>query len=95
LDAGDPVGYLAMARALIWAGSPVEGADFIKKAMRLDPNYPPEYLHWLGLAQFSMERFEEAATTLEEATGAARIPETPLWLAATYGHLGRLHGFPG
>ena len=36
LDAGDPVGYLAMARALIWAGSPNEGADFIKKAMRLD-----------------------------------------------------------
>ena len=31
LDAGDPVGYLAMGRALIWAGSPVEGADFIKK----------------------------------------------------------------
>jgi TolB-like protein/Flp pilus assembly protein TadD len=90
LDAGDPVGYLAMARALIWAGSPVEGADFIKKAMRLDPNYPPEYLHWLGVAQFSMERFEEAATTLEEAIRRSTYTETPLWLAATYGHLGRV-----
>jgi TolB-like protein len=90
LDAGDPAGYLAMARALIWAGSPVEGADFIHKAMRLDPNYPPEYLHWLGVAQFGMERFEEAATTLEEAIRRSTYTETPLWLAATYGHLGRV-----
>jgi tetratricopeptide (TPR) repeat protein len=75
---------------LIWAGSPVEGADFINKAMRLDPNYPPEYLHWLGVAQFSMERFEEAATTLEEAIRRSTYTETPLWLAATYGHLGRV-----
>ena len=90
LDAGDPIGYLAMGRALIWAGSPDEGADFIKKAMRLDPNYPPEYLHWLGVAQFGMERFEEAATTLEEAVRRSTYTETPLWLAATYGHLGRV-----
>jgi TolB-like protein len=90
LDVGDPVGYLAMARALIWAGSPVEGAEFIKKAMRFDPNYPPEYLHWLGVAQFGMERFEEAATTLEEAIRRSSYTETPLWLAATYGHLGRV-----
>jgi TolB-like protein len=90
LDAGNPVGYLAMARALIWAGSPVEGAELIKKAMRLDPNYPPEYLHWLGVAQFGMERFEEAATTLEEATRHSTHIETPLWLAAAYGHLGRV-----
>ena len=90
LDAGDPVGYLAMAGALIWAGSPAEGADFIKKAMRFDPNYPPEYLHWLGVAQFGMERFEEAATTLEEVIRRSTYTETPLWLAATYGHLGRV-----
>jgi TolB-like protein len=90
LDVGDPVGYLAMARALIWAGSSGEGADFIKKAMRLDPNYPPEYLHWLGVAQFGMEQFEEAAATLEEAVRRSTYTETPLWLAATYGHLGRV-----
>jgi tetratricopeptide (TPR) repeat protein len=89
LDGGDPVGYLAMARALIWAGSSAEGAAFIKKAMRLDPNYPPEYLHWLGVAQFSMEQFEEAATTLEETIRRSTNTETPLWLAATYGHLER------
>ena len=58
--------------------------------MRLDPNYPPEYLHWLGVAQFGMEQFEEAATTLDEAVRRGTNTETPLWLAATYGHLGRV-----
>jgi tetratricopeptide (TPR) repeat protein len=89
LDANDSVGYRAMARVLIFAGSPAEGADFIKKAMRLDPRYPPSYLLYLGFAQFGMERFEEAAASLEQST--MRNPDDEwgfLLLAATYGQLG-------
>ncbi len=92
LDSNDSVGYRAMARVLIYAGSPAEGADFIKKAMRLDPHYPPSYLLYLGFAQFGMERFEEAAASLEQAT--KRNPDDEwgfLLLAATYGQLGREH----
>jgi len=90
LDANDSVGYRAMARVLIYAGSPAEAADFIKKAMRLDPRYPPSYLLYLGFAQFGMERFEEAAASLEQAT--KRNPDDEwgfLLLAAAYGQLGR------
>jgi Tfp pilus assembly protein PilF len=90
LDANDPVGYVAMAKALTRAGSPAEGAESIKKAMRLHPNYPPDYLYQLGTAQFGMERFEEAAASLEQAT--KRNPDHELaflWLVATYGHLGQ------
>ncbi len=79
-----------MSMALIYAGSPAEGADSIKKAMRLDPHYPPGYLITLGHAQFHMERFDEAAAPLEQAT--MRNPDLAiqyLFLAATYGHLGR------
>ncbi|NNL76452.1 MAG: adenylate/guanylate cyclase domain-containing protein [Desulfobacterales bacterium] len=90
LDANDPVGFFAMASALIWAGNPVDGADFIKKAMRLDPHYPPDYLYHLGKAQFFMGQFDEAAATLEEVK--RRFPDydwTFFYLAAIYGHLGR------
>jgi adenylate cyclase len=90
LDANDPVGYVAMAKALIYAGRPAEGADAIKKAMRLNPYYPPAYLRTLGFAQFGMEQFEEAAASYEEAI--KRDPNEDwqqLELAATYGHLGR------
>ena len=90
LDANDPIGYYAMSNALIWAGNPVAGAEFIKKAMRLDPHYPPEYLYSLGKAQFFMGRLDEAAATLEEVK--QRFPDYDwafFYLAATYGHLGR------
>ncbi len=90
LDSNDPIGYYAMANALIWAGNPIDGAEFIKKAMRLDPHYPPDYLYFLGKAQFFMGRYEDAVATLEEVN--RRYPEYTwafLYLAATYGHLGR------
>jgi tetratricopeptide (TPR) repeat protein len=90
LDANDPIGYYAMANALIWAGNPVGGAEFIKKAMRLDPYYPADYLYFLGKAQFFKGRFDEAAATLEEVK--RRFPDydwTFFYLAATYGHQGR------
>ena len=90
LDANDPAGYVAMAKALIYAGSPAEGADAIQKAMRLNPHYPPMYLRALGFAQFGMEQFEEAAASYEEAI--KRDPNED-WqyfeIAGTYGQLGR------
>ena len=89
LDSNDPIGYYAMASALIWAGNPVDGAEFIKKAMRLDPHFPPDYLYFLGKAQFFMGKYDDAIATLEEVK--RRYPNydwTFLYLAATYGHLG-------
>lgn len=89
IDSNDPIGYYAMASALIWAGNPVDGAEFIKKAMRLDPHFPPDYLYFLGKAQFFMGKYDDAIATLEEVK--RRYPNydwTFLYLAATYGHLG-------
>jgi TolB-like protein len=90
LDPNDANSYLAMAYALIYAGRPKEALDFVVKAMRLDPHYPAYYLVVLGLAQFSMEQFEEATNSFERAL--KRNPENSwplLLLAAAYGHLGR------
>jgi TolB-like protein len=90
LDPNDGDSYHSMAYALIFAGSPKEALDFVEKAMRLDPHYPAYYLVVLGLAQFSIEQFEEAATSFERAL--KRNPENYwvwFYLAASYGHLGR------
>jgi adenylate cyclase len=91
LDPNDPSSHLAMAYALIFAGSPSEAIDFLAFAMRLDPQYPPFYLFVHGMAYFGMDRFEEAATQFERAL--ARNPENyvpMIPLASTYGHLDRL-----
>jgi TolB-like protein len=90
LDADDAGSYFAMASALIHAGEPEKGTSFVYKAMELDPQYPSEYVFWLGMALFGEDRFDEAAVSLERASRLA--PDdigTFLALTATYGHLGR------
>ncbi|UCD82748.1 MAG: tetratricopeptide repeat protein [Desulfobacterales bacterium] len=90
LDANDPVGYIALGKALIYAGKPGEGADAITKAMRLNPHYPPTYLRALGFAQFGMEHFEEAAASYEEAIKRDPNEDTQYFeIAGIYGQLGR------
>jgi tetratricopeptide (TPR) repeat protein len=62
-----------------------------KKAMRLNPMYPTEYLWNLGHAYYLMGRIEEAVETLNRARD--RSPEyIPViaYLAASYAELGRM-----
>jgi adenylate cyclase len=87
----DSGGYFAMAKALVYAGRPQEGIENLYTAMELKPEYPPEYLSWLGMGRFFSESFGQAALSLERASKL--LPEdinTHLLLVATYGYLGRL-----
>jgi len=89
LDPNDPNGYVAMNTLMVNLGRPAEGLEYIKKAMRLDPQ--SDYLESLGNTQFHLERYDESASTLLRAT--KRNPEyewSYLLLAASYGHLGRI-----
>ncbi len=90
LDPSDSWGYAYLALALSIAGQSAEAIPHIRTAMRIDPHYPPAFPYYLGLAQFGIERFEEAAAALEAATklNPDDLPSL-LLLAATYGHLGR------
>jgi len=89
-EPNNPVGYEALAAALIQGGRPAEGAEAIQEAMRLDPRHPYEYLFWLGLAQFSLEHFEQSAETLITATqGNPADGRSLIVLAAALGQLGR------
>ena len=91
LGSGDPVAHEAMAIALIYAGKPAEAETEIGLAMRLDPLFSHRYLYWLGLAQFGMGRFEEAADNLSRAAAGNLDDDSSLIvLAAAYGHLGRV-----
>ena len=88
LDANDPDGYEAMSRVLVRAGRPAEGLEFLRKAMRLDPQ--GDYLFRLGEAQYHLERYDDAAATILRAI--KRTPDDQwgfLLLAAAYGQLGR------
>jgi TolB-like protein/DNA-binding SARP family transcriptional activator/Flp pilus assembly protein TadD len=90
LDPNDSWTYAYSAYALIWAGKPAEADAQIATAMRLDPNPPPLFLFYQGLAQFTQDRLAEAAATLRKAV--ERSPDDPwpmLYLASTYGRSGK------
>jgi TolB-like protein/thioredoxin-like negative regulator of GroEL len=90
LDPNDGNSYLAMAYVLIYAGRSKNALDFVQKAMRLDPHYPAYHLFVLGLAYFSIKKFEEAATSFERALKRNPKNYVPLiHLTAAYAHLGR------
>jgi tetratricopeptide (TPR) repeat protein len=75
---------------LTWAGRPEETIGLVKKAMRLNPIYPTEYLWNLGHAYFLMDRYEEAIETLKRARD--RNPDympAHAYLTASYIELGR------
>jgi TolB-like protein/Flp pilus assembly protein TadD len=87
-DPNNAKAHRMMAEALIFAGRSTEALDFIKKAISLEPDYS-WYLYTLGLAQFCLEQYEEALTSLEKFSKDHKT-HTPGWLfAATYAHLGR------
>jgi TolB-like protein len=55
LDSNSASAYAALANTLILTNRTGEGLDAIRKAIRLDPHHPPEYLTILGAAIFGLE----------------------------------------
>ena len=91
VDPNNPLAMKHSPQHSFTVGCPEDGAEAIREAMRLDPRYPYEYLFWLGLAQFNMEQFGQAAETLRLATqGNPEDDRSLILLAAVYGQLGRI-----
>jgi TolB-like protein len=89
-DPNDPDGYLAMAEVLSFTGKAGEALELVRRAMRLNPHYPPHYLYQLGLAQFGLGHLDEARVSLEQAiAGNPGDHWSERLLLATYGLLGQ------
>lgn len=86
----DADGYVALAGALSFTGKSREALESVERAMRLNPHYPAYYLYQLGLAQFGLNRLDDAAQSLENALA---LNAEDYWsqrlLLSTYGLLGR------
>jgi len=90
LSPNDADGIAGLGGILTWAGRPEETIGLVKKAMRLNPMYPTEYLWNLGHAYYLMGRHEDAIETLKRARD--RNPDyVPVhaYLTASYSELGR------
>jgi adenylate cyclase len=90
LDPSDSWSYALAAFALTIADRSAEAIPYINAAIRLDPRPPALFLYYLGMAQFTMEQYEDAAASLQSATRLNPDDEFSfLALAATYGYLGQ------
>ncbi|MFQ5896697.1 MAG: adenylate/guanylate cyclase domain-containing protein [Candidatus Methylomirabilia bacterium] len=69
-------------------GRAEEGVETIKKAMRLNPNYPQWYPQFLGGAMYAARRYEEAVAVLKRVKQHVRTSRA--YFAASYAQLGRI-----
>jgi adenylate cyclase len=91
LDPNNAEGYVNLGSILVYAGRPEEGIELTEKAMRLNPRYPPVYLHNLGIAYLTAGRCEEALVPLKKVlTLNPNFGPAHLHLALCYAELGRL-----
>jgi adenylate cyclase len=76
LDPNDAENYAELSGALVWVGRHEEALAQMEKAMRLNPFYPVMYPFGLGLAQFMMQKREEAIASFKKVL--TRAPDF-LW----------------
>ncbi len=60
-------GYAILALIYIYQGDATQGLTMIRQAMRLNPDYPAQYISVLGQAYYYLGDFESAATVLRQA----------------------------
>ena len=71
---------------LTWLGHPKEGADWIRKAMRLNPHHPERFWSHLGKAHFAAREYSEAVEAFMHLSKMDASQHA--FVAAAYGWLG-------
>ncbi|MDT8281893.1 MAG: winged helix-turn-helix domain-containing protein [Gammaproteobacteria bacterium] len=84
-------GYAILALIKIYQGDAEQGIKMIQQAMRLNPDYPAQYLSVLGQAYYFLGDYENAMIILREAiNNNFSLLTAHIILAATLNHAGLL-----
>ena len=95
LAPNDPDNHIAKAKILNATGRAPEAETAARWAMRLDPQYAPDYLRVLAVAQFHQQRYAEAVQTMQRVVAReSDTGEDYALLASAFGHLGQLDKVP-
>jgi len=92
IQPGDAFAQFILGMNLIVAGQPETAISVLREALRLDPlESRTPYLNVLGIAYYAAGNFTEALDILEYniARGGPRGPHMDVFVAASYGQLGR------
>jgi adenylate cyclase len=75
----------------MYLGQPLKAMRLIERAMRLDPAFTQQYLHFLGCAYLVAGKYETAAAVLKQRV--VMVPDTDLsraFLSSALGHIGEV-----
>ncbi len=82
-------GYAIMALIQIYKGDPALGITTIRRAMRLNPNYPAQYISVLGQAYYYLGEYESASAVFRDAIDKNfNLLTAHIMLTATLSQLG-------
>jgi len=84
-------GYNTLGSIYTYLGRPLDAIDTIERAMRLDPAWVQQYLHFLGTANLLAGKYDRAAALLRQRV--LLVPSTDFSravLASALGHLGQV-----
>jgi adenylate cyclase len=93
LNPNHALAYGTLGLTEVYLGHPLDAVPLIERAIRLDPAFAQQYIHFLGSAYLVAGRYEEAAAAFRERIRLA--PKTDLsraFLASALGHLGDIKG---
>jgi adenylate cyclase len=91
LNPNSAIAHNLLGNICISSGRPLEAIPAIEQAMRLDPAFTHQSLHFLGTAHLFAGKYETAAALLRQRI--VLVPETDfsrVALASALGHLGQL-----
>jgi adenylate cyclase len=83
--------YATLGTICAYSGQPLAAIPVIERAMRLDPAWSQQYLHFLGTAYLLAGKYETAAALLRQRV--LLVPGTDMTraiLASALGHLGEI-----
>ncbi len=86
LNPNDDLIVVQQGELLTWLGQPDEGADWIKKAMRLNPFHPERFWNHLGRACFTGKHYAEAIEAFKKLSAPDQFHHA--FLAASHAGLG-------
>jgi adenylate cyclase len=94
LDPNYSIGHHHFAVSMFYCGRFEESIELLRKAMRLNPFYPPFYLYTLSRGYLYLGRYEEAIEPANQMVERSRKGECSPWmglpqLAVAYKELGR------
>jgi adenylate cyclase len=73
LNPNDDLIVVQQGELLTWLGQAVEGIEWIKKAMRLNPFHPERFWSHLARAQFVARRYDDALQSMQHVTAPNRL----------------------